>query len=62
MRKLTEQLDKQRKMVQIGRSKAKVTEKLFFESKERILLQRPFTLYEIFLVHEKADVKAVRTS
>ena len=62
MRKLTEQLDKQRKMVQIGRSKAKVTEKMISESKERILLQRPFTLYEFFLVHEKADVKAVRTS
>ena len=59
-RRFTEDLDKQRILVKGERNKARVTEILIRENEQRSLLQRPFTLYEILFVHEKADLETCR--
>ena len=59
-RQLTEDQDKQRILVKSERKKARVKEKLIREIKEKRLLERGFTLYEILFVHKKADMEKIR--
>ena len=60
IRRLNEDLEKQRTLVKSERAKAKVTEKLIRDLKQKNLHQRPFTLYEILLVSETADEETIR--
>ena len=60
MRRLSEDLEKQKTLVRSERAKAKVTEKLIREMKQKSLIQRPFTLYEVLFVKEDADQETLR--
>ena len=60
IRRLSEDLEKQRTLVRSERAKAKVTEKLIKEIKQKTLIQRPFTLYEVLFVKEDADEETIK--
>ena len=60
--RMTEDLNKQRILVKSERNKARVTEKVFQQIKQKKVLQRLFTVNEILTVHVKADVDTIRTN
>ena len=60
IRRLSEYLEKQRTLVRSERAKAKVNEKLIKEIKQKTLIQRPFTLYEVLFVKEDADEETIK--
>ena len=58
IRRLSEDLEKQRTFVRSERAEA--TEKLIKEIKQKTLIQRPFTLYEVLFVKEDADEETIK--
>ena len=60
IRRLGEDLERQKILVKTQRNKTRVTEKFIRELKQKNLIQRPFTQYEILFVKDDTDVEDIK--